>query len=107
MALMDAWEGADTVILIDAVHSGASAGAIHRVDAQVERLLAGWFHWSTHALNVAEAIELARALGRLPPRLIVFGFEGESFETGVGLSPQVERALDELVARVIQEIERG
>jgi hydrogenase maturation protease len=107
MALIEAWEGARAVIVIDAVHSGAPAGTIYRVDAHAENIPAGWFHWSTHALNVAEAIELARALKRLPPRLIVLGIEGERFETGVGLSPQVERALDELVARALQEIERA
>ena len=58
---------------------------------------------STHALGVAEAIELGRALGRLPRRLLVFGIEGGSFDAGAGLSPEVERAVgqltDELRAR--------
>ena len=34
---------------------------------------------STHALGLAEAMELARALGRLPP-VIVYGIEGKTFE---------------------------
>ena len=105
-ALMDAWEGAEAVILIDAVRSGAPAGTIHRLDARVETLPAAWFRYSTHAFSVAEAIALARALNRLPPRLIVFAVEGEHFDAGVGLSPEVERAVDGLVRRGLEEVDR-
>ncbi len=105
-ALMDAWEGADAVILIDAVRSGAPAGTIHRVDAHAETVPPTLFRCSTHAFSVAEAIELARALNRLPPRLIVFAVEGEHFDAGAGLSSEVERALDELVRRGLEEIDR-
>ena len=65
-ALMDAWEGAETVWLVDAVSSGAQAGAVHRVDASEEELPARLFRASTHHFGLAEAVELARALGRLP-----------------------------------------
>ncbi len=105
-ALMDAWEGADAVILIDAVRSGAPAGTIHRVDAHVERVPPTLFRCSTHAFSVAEAIELARALNRLPSRLIVFAVEGKHFDAGAGLSSEVERALDELVRQGLEEIDR-
>ena len=37
-ALMDAWQGADFVILIDAVHSGAKPGTIYRIDAHAEEI---------------------------------------------------------------------
>jgi hydrogenase maturation protease len=51
---------------------------------------------STHALGVPEAIELARALGRLPARLEVYAIEGARFTAGAELSPAVERAVREL-----------
>jgi hydrogenase maturation protease len=105
-ALLDAWEGAGTVILIDAVHSGARPGAIVRIDARKQAVPTGWFHWSSHALGAAEAIDLARALHRMPPRLIVFGIEGKTFEAGTGLSPEIERAVDEVVGRVARELDR-
>ncbi|MFN0086651.1 MAG: hydrogenase maturation protease [Blastocatellia bacterium] len=103
-ALMDAWNGADAVILIDAVMSGAAAGTIHRFDARARPVPAGFLHYSTHAFSVAEAIELARVLNRLPPRLLLYGIEGKSFETGIGLSEEVELAVGEAAARVISEI---
>jgi len=103
-ALLDAWEGAGLVILIDAVHSGARAGTIRRVDVRAEAVPAGFFRYSTHAFGVAEAVELGRALGRLPDRLIVFGIEGKDFTAGVGLSPAVERGVARVVRRALAEI---
>jgi len=47
---------------------------------------------------------LARALGRLPPRLIVYGVEGKAFEAGVGLSPEVKAAVQEVAERVLGEL---
>ena len=41
---------------------------------------------STHALGLADAVELARSLGRLPQRVVVYGIEGAAFEFGNGLS---------------------
>ena len=55
---------------------------------------------STHALGLAEAVELARSLGRLPRRVLVYGIEGASFAFGKGLSPEVEAAAD----RVVEEV---
>ncbi|MFQ5795864.1 MAG: hydrogenase maturation protease [Candidatus Bipolaricaulia bacterium] len=104
-ALMEAWKGADTVILVDAVSSSAGPGTIHRFDAHVHRIPANLFRYSTHAFSVVEAIELARALGQLPPRLIVYGVEGKSFEAGTELSTEVETAAGELVESVMQEVQ--
>ena len=51
---------------------------------------------STHAFGVADAVELARALDRLPERLDVYAIEGASFAAGAPLSPAVAAAIDEL-----------
>lgn len=102
--LMEAWTGVQSVIIVDAVESGAPPGRVHRFDAQVHSMPSRFFHYSTHAFSLAEAIELARALQKLPPRLIVFGIEGKSFAAGVGLSPEVSGVVKEVVARVCAEI---
>ncbi len=99
-ALMDAWRDAETVILVDAARSGASPGTIHRFDAAKEPMPARFFHYSTHAFSVAEAVELARVLGALPPRLFVFGIEGRTFEAGAALSPEVARAAEEAAEEI-------
>jgi hydrogenase maturation protease len=100
--LIEEWDGAPEVTLIDAVASGAKPGTIHRVDAAERGLPAGMPAGSTHALGVAAAIELGRALGRLPERLVLLGIEGARFEVGAALTPEVERAAEAL-ARELRE----
>jgi hydrogenase maturation protease len=100
---MDAWSGADDVIVIDAVVSGAPAGTVHVWDAQRPPTFAT-SAGSSHGLGVAHAIELARALNRLPARLRVYGIEGKRFEIGSAVSPEVERAVEEVVRRIAAEL---
>jgi hydrogenase maturation protease len=95
-SLLDAWAGADHVVVVDAAASGAPPGTIRRFDAGAGSLPARLMRTSTHALGVPEAIELARALGRLPARLEVYAIEGARFTAGAELSPAVERAVREL-----------
>ena len=90
--LIEAFGGAPAVIVADAVSSGAEPGTVHRFDAAAAPLPAALAAHSTHALGLAEAVELARALGRLPERLTVLGIEGARFEAGARPLPQVERA---------------
>jgi hydrogenase maturation protease len=103
-ALLEAWKGADVVILIDAVSSGAAPGALHRFDAQAQSIPAKLFRYSSHTFGVAEAVELARALHQLPSRMIVFGIEGKAFETGIGLSPEVVDTARTVVRAAAHEV---
>jgi hydrogenase maturation protease len=100
-ALMDLWKSADGVILIDAVASGAPPGTVHRLDVSVSPLNRELFRNSTHALGLADAVELSRTLGTLPPRVYVFGVEVRDLSAGVGLSPEVEGALPALLGEVL------
>jgi hydrogenase maturation protease len=102
--LMEAWMGAATAIVVDTVVSGAQPGTVQRFDVSAEPLPATLVASSTHSLGVAEAIELARALQRLPRRIIVYGIEGSSFSAGAALHPTVERAVDETLRRVVAEL---
>lgn len=102
--LIEAWGGVSRVIVIDAVHSGAAPGTVVRVDAIREPLPADAFQTSTHAFGLAAAVELARALGQLPPVLVVYGIEGVDFGHGEGLSPEVAAAASEVVDRLRREI---
>jgi hydrogenase maturation protease len=101
LALLDLWQGAELVVVIDAVSSGADPGTLHRFDAVAGPLPARLrSSTSTHAVGLGEAIELARALGRLPARLVVYGIEGERFATGTALTPPVTAAVEAVVREV-------
>jgi hydrogenase maturation protease len=96
VGLIEEWTGADAVIVVDAVSSKSPAGTIHRLEPLVEPIPAALSLGSTHAFGLAETIELARALDRLPRRLTVYGIEGESFTAGQDLSPPVQAAVEEV-----------
>jgi hydrogenase maturation protease len=102
--LMDCWEGADAVILLDAVVSGSKPGMLHRWNASRRPLPARTFRGSSHAFSLVAAVELARVLRRLPQRLIVYGVEGRDFRAGTELSPETGEAVNDLVRRVLKEV---
>jgi len=106
LALLDLMEGADQVIVIDAVKSGGRPGATVRLDLSVESRWGILVPCSTHAIGIAEAIDLARALGRLPKQIILYGIEIDSLESGAVLTESVRVGLDGVVEQVLKEIER-
>lgn len=95
-ALLDAWAGASRAVVVDASGPGARPGTIRRFDAAARPLPARALRSSTHVAGVAEAIELARALGILPPHLEVYAIEGARFDLGDPVSPAVARAVERL-----------
>ena len=103
IGLLDEFADARAVIVIDTIHSGASPGTLHRIDASVKPVPAVLRRTSSHAVGVGEAIELARVLGKLPSTVVVHGVEGESFEGGAALSPAVACAIEPLADAVRRE----
>ncbi|MGO8875356.1 MAG: hydrogenase maturation protease [Acidimicrobiales bacterium] len=104
VALVQRWSGRDTVVLVDAVESGAPAGTLHRFEC-----VGG--EWdvappaaavSTHGIGVAEAVALGDALECLPRHLVLYGIEVGDVGNGVGLSPEVAAALDTLVDDLVE-----
>lgn len=105
-SLVEAWEGAELAIVVDAVRTGTwSAGTVHRLEVLPRgRLLTPARPASTHALGVADAIALGTALGRLPARLTVFAVEGATFALGAPMSPPVAAAVDRVADAVANEL---
>jgi hydrogenase maturation protease len=103
-ALMTAWADATDVILIDAVAAQDSPGKIYRIEAHAKPIPEHFLSCSTHDFGVAAAIELARAVGQLPPRVIVYGVEGEDFSMGAQLSPMVAGTVGEVVVSIMADI---
>lgn len=103
VGLLEILRQAERVFIIDAVRSDAAPGSIFRFAAHEQPLPTKFFNYSTHAFSLAEAIAMAHALRQLPSRLLVYGIEGENFSAGLGLSPQVEQAVAEVVERIVGE----
>jgi hydrogenase maturation protease len=109
-ALLDLWEGHDHVVVVDAVVTGEPAGTLHRLElgthapSQPSTSWAGTGRAGTHAFGLATAVELGRALGRLPARVVVVGVEAGNVDLGVELTPAVAAAVDEAAALVAREV---
>src|SRR5262245_13215425 len=101
--LMDRWKDSESLILIDAVASGAAPGTLYRLDVSASPLDRNLFKSSTHALGLSDAIELSRAMGTLPDRVVVFGVEVRDVTAGVGLSVEVAEAIPLLIEAVVGE----
>ena len=104
-ALLEALRGRAAALVVDAA-AGAEPGRLHRLDAAARPLPQGLFGVSSHGFGVAEGIELARALGVLPPVCVVYALEGERFETGAPISDAVARALPLLAEDITKDIEK-
>lgn len=102
--LMSLWKTAESVILIDAMVGEQEAGAIRRIEANAHPLSLDVFR-SSHEFGVAHAIELARTLRELPSNIIVYGIQGKKYEMGEGLSHEVERAMAQAAAMIVNDIQ--
>lgn len=106
-----AWSAA---VIIDAVRSGATPGTVSVLEvgpdgqdlaclgARLDPGPAG-----THGFGLAGAIELARALDRLPPRVVVVGIEAQGFDHGAPLSAPVEDAVPTAVDEVLGAVRQA
>ncbi len=106
-ALPELMEGAERVILIDAARSGREPGTVHRLEASAGRIAREDFPCSTHDMGLADAIELARALGTLPRQVIVYGIEAGSLEAGAAVTSAVRLAVETVARRILNEEEIG
>jgi hydrogenase maturation protease len=103
--LLDLWTEADLCIIVDCAVSGQAAGTIHRFDGLQQRIPAGLFSsFSTHAYSIPGAIELGKALGRLPRRLVVYAIEGATFGCGARIATAVLEAAENVIAQIEAEI---
>jgi hydrogenase maturation protease len=102
--LIEAWSGADLAVVVDAVRADlAVPGRLHRLVLD-GAALPDPRQVSSHGLSLGDAVGLARALGRLPGRLIVHAVEAADLRTGPGLSPPVAAAAGALVAAVLADV---
>lgn len=103
-SLLSRLEGLSAAIMIDACRSGAPAGTVHRFEVHGAPMPEITVGVSTHDFGLATAIELARALGQLPRRCIVYAIEGESFVAGAQMSAPVSAAVQRVAQQVTGEI---
>ncbi|MEY3122296.1 MAG: hydrogenase maturation protease [Nitrosomonas sp.] len=103
-SLMAQWAGCDEVILLDAVRSGRQPGTLIKLDLVSERLPQTFFHCSTHAFGITEAVELSRAMGTLPKKLVFYGIEAQTFDSGAPVSDTIAQQLDTILITIVTDL---
>ena len=104
--LMEAWRDASVAIVCDAIAAGSGherqrGATIYRFERASLPIPGNLFRYSTHTFTLADTIEMARVLGQLPARMIVYGIEGVDFTPGEGVSPEVEEAIEQVAQSVL------
>jgi hydrogenase maturation protease len=103
-ALLDLWDGAGLVFVVDAMRSGAAPGTVRRLDSsEVAAVAPAGRTTSSHGLSVRDAVELGRALGRMPGRLVLYLVEAGELGQGEAISPAVARGVGEAADRIVAE----
>jgi hydrogenase maturation protease len=99
------WDGHDRVVVVDAIAPGNRPGRIVSVDRTGDDASTGATPApaavSTHEIDVWVAIEVARALGRMPAQLLLIGIEAEQVVWAAPLSAAVAAAADDVVDRLV------
>lgn len=102
--LLDLWEGADLAIVVDAVRTTAPCpGTIHRRSLRHpsgSRMRSA----GSHSVDLGDAVALAAALDRLPHTLVLYAVEVDDTSVGVGFTPAVQEALEDLVDELVEEL---
>lgn len=98
--MIDLWEGARLAVVIDAVRDTTMPpGHRYQLTADAVAEVADSAA-SSHSIGFSDTVELARVLGRLPERLMVFAVVGRDFGFGTELTAEVAAAVGKLVEQV-------
>jgi hydrogenase maturation protease len=106
LALLDEIVDRESVVLVDAVQTGAAPpGEIHEIDSlELSRILTT----APHFLGIGETLALGKLLGLAMPRnLRIFAIEvADPYTLGTKMTPAVEQAVAPASERVIAQARR-
>lgn len=94
--------GADRLLVLDAVDTGAAPGTLVRLDAAALQALPGGA--TVHQLGVADLLAGTRLLGREPEEVVLIGLQPASLSLGTTLSAELDAALDLLVDAAVAQL---
>jgi hydrogenase maturation protease len=103
MNLLPIIEGADRVMLLDAIRTGAAPGTVHEL-ARAEIPAALVHKLSPHQIDMREVLALGVLRGTLPAELVAIGIEPAIVEMQLELSPVAEAALPALLDQVLARL---
>ncbi|MCP4965480.1 MAG: hydrogenase maturation protease [bacterium] len=101
--LLDAFELAPKVIMVDAVVTGGEPGNVHRfTDMDLPDGMG--IGQSSHLVQLYETIALGKLLDKLPNGLVLIGIEAIDFNNGEGVTDAVAAGVTAAVETVLAEL---
>lgn len=108
ISVLEAMDGADKAIIIDATCSGEEPGTVRIY--KLERPAKGRLDKlvSLHQLDIVATIELAELMNiKVPNEIIIIGVEAKSLDYSMELSNEVKNAIPKVIEAVIGEVRAG
>ena len=108
IAVLEALDGAEKAVIVDAVLTGSEPGTIHKFT--VEEILAmegNLFKMiSLHQFDLIATLKFAQLTDvySMPREIVVIGVEAKSLEPSLKLSKEVERSLPKVIEAVLREV---
>ncbi len=101
--------GYDALLLIDVSRQGGPPGTLYVMEALKDEVEAGIEDGqmiNPHAMDPQTVLRFVKTLGAWPGKVVILACEpAQVEEMGIGLSPEVESAVDAAVGVVIETIE--
>lgn len=104
LRLYDHLEECERLVIVDACSGGGMPGTVTRLEWPDEHILVRHSH-SSHGFGLANALQLAEKLNRLPRKVVLFGVEVANVLPNDSPSEAVESAFHELERKVLREIQ--
>ena len=102
----DIWpliDGADKLIIVDAVRGGCEPGTIYRFTPQQIVADRGLIT-SVHQMGILENLSLMELVGGKPKETVIIGVEPKELEPGLELSPELQKRMPKIIQTVLEEI---
>jgi hydrogenase maturation protease len=95
--------GADKLVIIDAVKGGSKPGTVYRFrpgDVNIESAEMV----SVHELGLEQSLKIMKLMGSKPKEIVVIGIEPKEIDWGTELSAELQQKIPEILNIVLKEI---
>lgn len=104
--LMEVFNGRRKLVVLDAVRGGQAPGTLYRFSP--EEVEAGVLPMnSLHQVGLLETLKLGELVDCKPQQTVVIGAQPGDTSLGIGLTPEVEAAVERAVGLVMEEIRKN
>lgn len=102
--LLELMKETSSIIIVDAVNSAAPSGTIFKINASEEPFPANFFTVSSHGIDLAQSIELARTMKALPEVVLIYGIAGKDFSFTTSVSQQIKDAAETVRTKILDDV---